>query len=95
MTAIGNEAMADYEVRDCLYITGTLDADGNAPFFKVGKGVWIEGKPQSEWPIVDRITLQRDVHAEYCLRARACVWVNGKLVFECPYQALTGVGYEL
>ncbi|AKR48458.1 MULTISPECIES: hypothetical protein [Acetobacter] len=88
-------AMADYEVKECLYITGTPDADGDSPFFKVGEPSYVACKPKSEWPIVERITLQHDVNGEYCMRTRACVWVDGKLFFECPYQALTGVGYAL
>lgn len=88
-------AMGDYEVKDCLYITGTPDADGNAPFFKVGAPAWVADKPSQEWPVVTRITLQRDVHGEYCMKARACAWVGDSLLFECPYQALTGVGYAI
>jgi len=86
-------AMEDFEVRDCAYITGTPDADGDAPFFRVGDKAWSRDVPRSEQSTIKRITLQMDVHGEHCMRVRACVWVNGKLFFECPYHALTAVGY--
>ncbi|MFT8655912.1 MAG: hypothetical protein ABF785_04380 [Acetobacter papayae] len=88
-------AMTDFEVKDCAYINGTPDADGDVPNFRVGWKSWVPGIPQEEWPEVTRITLQHDVHGEYCMRTRACVWVGEKIIFECPYQALTGVGYAL
>ena len=86
-------AMEDYEIKDCLYITGTPDADGDAPYYKVGAKGWVADAVDGKHPIVTRITLQRDVHAEYCMRTRACVWVGEALIFECPYQALTAAGY--
>lgn len=88
-----NSKMEDNEVKDCVYITGTPDADGDAPFFRVGDKAWSRDVPQSEQPTVERITLQNDVYGEFCMRVRACVWVSSKLFFECPYHALTGVGY--
>lgn len=88
-------SMEDLEVRDCVYIAGTPDADGDAPFFRVGNGIAVRDKTQSEWPLVTRVTLQKDVHSEFCLTTRACVWVGNKLFFECPYRALTAVEYAL
>ena len=95
MTDEQKSAMEDLEVRDCASITGTFDCDGEAPSFRVGVAIYHPTKPRSEWPVVTRITLQKDVHSEYCLTARACVWIGEKLYFECPYRALTAVEYPL
>lgn len=84
----GKEALQDYEVKECLSISGTPDEDGSMPFFRVGESGFLS---PDNTPVVTRITLQRDVHGEFCLRTRACVWVGEKLVFEAPYHALTGV----
>lgn len=94
MTFEQNTTMADFEVKECLSVIGTPDVDGEAPCYRVGGVFWLFGaRNKSECPTVERITLQRDVHGEMCMKARACVWVAGKIRAEIPYQALTFIEY--
>ena len=90
---LNKSAMEYFEIKDCDYIAGTPDVDGNVLFFRVGDATWDGNARKGVGPAVERITLQNDVRGEYHNRIRACVWVNGKLFFECPYHALTAVGY--
>ncbi|WP_336717498.1 hypothetical protein [Asaia bogorensis] len=94
MTYEQKPALGDFETKDCLSISGAQNENGDVTFYRVGQKFWRHGTPtQREFPVTERITLQRDVHGEMCMKTRACVWVRGKIVVEIPYQALTFIEY--
>lgn len=87
-------SLEEHEVKECLYVASLPDADNDMVRFKVGDKKWEPSKPHEEWPVVTRITLQRDVPSEYAITIRACVWIGDQMIWECPYSHLSEIGYS-